>query len=132
MDILYIMKLNVDNCGSYRVLYFMFFSLLKSTMNLAFNSFFLLLNIFVSYYYSSNNKGQLYSPHSCHWFYWVGFSRRVFSLGPHCSMSIHLSAAVAAPGAYDLGSHLVVQAKHLNELEFVPQSWRSDAVLIVT
>uniref|UniRef100_A0A1B6D9P4 Trafficking protein particle complex subunit 8 n=1 Tax=Clastoptera arizonana TaxID=38151 RepID=A0A1B6D9P4_9HEMI len=81
---------------------------------------------------STNARAQLFSPHSCNWFYWVGFSRRVVSLRPHSSTTIHLSAATAAPGAYDLSSHLLVHAKHLNDSEFVPQSWRSDAVLIVT
>lgn len=81
---------------------------------------------------TSYNKSQLYAPQPCSSFYWVGCTRRLLSLGPHSALTIHMSATVGGPGAYDLGSHLFVQARHLNDKNFVQQSWKSDALLVVS
>lgn len=81
---------------------------------------------------TSYNKSQLYAPQPCSSFYWVGCTRRLLSLSPHSALAVHLSATVGGPGAYDLGSHLFVQARHLNDKNFIQQSWKSDALLIVS
>uniref|UniRef100_A0A1B6JUM6 Uncharacterized protein n=4 Tax=Homalodisca liturata TaxID=320908 RepID=A0A1B6JUM6_9HEMI len=77
-------------------------------------------------------KGYMYSPHPCHSFHWVGCTRRLVSLPPHRPLCVKMAVAVGLPGAYNLGSHLTVQARRPVDVDFVTQSWRTDAILIVT
>ncbi|XP_054278415.1 trafficking protein particle complex subunit 8 isoform X2 [Macrosteles quadrilineatus] len=77
------------------------------------------------------NQGYMYSPHSCHAFHWVGGTLRIVDLPPHGCRSVKMSAAVGAPGAYNLGSHLVLRARTTSS-DFTPQSWRTDSTLVVT
>lgn len=87
---------------------------------------------FVSFF--SSHKSQLYSPRSAVSFHWVGRTVSVETLEPHSRSEVLLSVAIAAPGSYDLGSHLTVLARHPNDsnTEHVPQLWKPETMLIVT
>lgn len=83
---------------------------------------------------TSSHRSQLYSPRSAISFHWVGRTVSVETIDPHSRSEVLLSVAIAAPGSYDLGSHLTVSARNpsSSNCEYVPQVWRPEAMLIVT
>ncbi|XP_075215467.1 trafficking protein particle complex subunit 8 homolog l(3)76BDm isoform X2 [Lycorma delicatula] len=83
---------------------------------------------------TSSHRSQLYSPRSAISFHWVGRTVSIETLKPNSRSEVLLSIAIAAPGSYDIGSHLTVSARQPQESnsDYVPQVWRPETTLIVT
>ncbi|RZF40599.1 hypothetical protein LSTR_LSTR007482 [Laodelphax striatellus] len=80
----------------------------------------------------SSHKSQLYSPRPASSFHWVGQTTAAVELQRRARYELSLAVVLTAPGAYDLGAHLTVSVSlSQTSSEFVPQTWRPEAILIV-
>lgn len=81
---------------------------------------------------SSSSKVYLYNPYSSKYFRWTGKGRIVKMLKPFCSERIELSAAVFAPGTYDVGARIEILCGRTDAPQnVVLQTCQIDSALIV-
>lgn len=71
--------------------------------------------------------------HPSKYFRWLGHGALVKTLEPYASAAIELSVAILGPGTYDLGAHVQVLCRKLNQTdESVPQTNRLESAIIIT
>lgn len=80
-----------------------------------------------------HGNSTLVHRHSSKYFRWMGNGMSLQTLEPYASRVLQLSVAVLSPGTYDLGAHIQVWCRRLNQIgEPVLQACRIESAIVIT